>query len=158
VQLAAALVHDPAAVVLDEPFAGLDPIGVEALSEVIAKLAADGAAVVFSSHQLDLVEHVCQNVVVIGHGRVALEGELERLRAASDRRYLSVGFRGNGRWKPAFGDARVLEAEPGRTRLELNGAADPEALVKLARSAGDVTHFSLEPPALSDLFREAVPR
>ena len=158
VQLAAALVHDPVAVVLDEPFAGLDPIGVDALSAVIAELAADGAAVVFSSHQLDLVEHVCQDVVVIDRGRVVLQGELERLRAASDRRYLSVGFRGTDRWVPAFGHARVVEAEPGRTRLELNGVVDLEALVKLARSAGDVTHFSVEPPALSDLFRKAVAR
>jgi ABC-2 type transport system ATP-binding protein len=158
VQLAAALVHDPVAVVLDEPFAGLDPIGVEALSAVIAELAAEGAAVLFSSHQLDLVQHVCQNVVVIDHGHVVMDGELERLRAASGRRYLSVGFRGTDRWTPAFGQARVLEAEPGHTRLELNGAVDLEALVKLAGSAGAVTHFSLEPPALSDLFREAVAR
>jgi ABC-2 type transport system ATP-binding protein len=123
---------------------------------VIAELAADGAAVVFSSHQLDLVEHVCQDVVVIDRGRVVLQGELERLRAASDRRYLTVGFRGGDRWVPEFG--HVVEAEPGRTRLELNGGVDLDALVKLARTAGDVTHFSLEPPALSDLFRKAVAR
>jgi ABC-type uncharacterized transport system ATPase subunit len=97
-------------------------------------------------------------VVVIDHGHVVMDGELERLRAASGRRYLSVGFRGTDRWTPAFGQARVLEAEPGHTRLELNGAVDLEALVKLAGSAGAVTHFSLEPPALSDLFREAVAR
>ena len=93
VQLAAALVHDPVALVLDEPFAGLDPLGVEALSEVIRDLALGGTAVLFSSHQLDLVEDVCQDVVVIDHGRVVLDGELERLRAASGRRYLAVGFR-----------------------------------------------------------------
>ena len=109
---------------------------------------------VFSSHQLDLVEHVCQDVVVIDHGRVVLEGELEHVRAASDRRYLTVGFRGTGCWTPAFEHARVLVAEPGRTRLELSGGVDLEALVELARSAGDVTRFSLEPPALSDLFHD----
>ena len=158
VQLAAALVHDPVAIVLDEPFAGLDPIGVEALSAVIGELAGAGAVVVFSSHQLDLVEHVCQDVVVIDHGRVVLQGELERVRAASDRRYLTVGFRGAGCWTPAFEHARVLVAEPGRTRLELRGGVDLEALVELARSAGDVTRFSLEPPALSDLFHEVVAR
>ena len=150
VQLAAALVHDPVALVLDEPFAGLDPIGVEALSAMIADLARDGTAVLFSSHQLDLVEDVCQDIVVIDHGRVVMHGELERLRAASSHRYLTVGFRGAGRWTPAFEHARVLTAEPGRTRLE--------ALVRLARSAGELTQFSLEPPALSDLFHQAVAR
>ena len=157
-QLAAALVHDPVAIVLDEPFAGLDPIGVEALSAVIGELAAEGAAVVFSSHQLDLVEHVCQDVVVIDHGRVVLQGELERLRAASTGAISPSGSAAAGRWTPAFEHARVLVAEPGRTRLELSGGVDLEALVKLARSAGDVTRFSLEPPALSDLFHEVVAR
>ena len=158
VQLAAALVHDPVALVLDEPFAGLDPIGVEALSAMIADLARDGTAVLFSSHQLDLVEDVCQDIVVIDHGRVVMQGELERLRAASSRRYLAVGFRGVHRWTPTLAHARVLTAEPGRTRLELTDGVDLEALVELARSAGELTRFSLEPPALSDLFHEAVAR
>jgi ABC-2 type transport system ATP-binding protein len=158
VQLAAALVHDPELLVLDEPFAGLDPLGVEALAELIRELARDGTGVLFSSHQLDLVEHVCQDVVVIDHGRVVMDGELERLRAASSRRYLAVGFRGGSRWAPTVEHARVLAAKPGRTRLELTGGTDLEALVKLARSAGDVTRFSLEPPTLSDLFHEAVGR
>jgi ABC-2 type transport system ATP-binding protein len=158
VQLAAALVHDPIALVLDEPFAGLDPLGVNALAAVIADLARAGTAVMFSSHQLDLVEHVCQDVVVIDHGHVVMEGELDRLRAASSRRYLDVGFRGTPRWAPTLEHARVLAASPGRTRLELTNGADLEALVTLARSAGDVTRFSLEPPALSDLFHEALRR
>jgi ABC-2 type transport system ATP-binding protein len=158
VQLAAALIHDPAALVLDEPFAGLDPLGVEALSAVIAELAVDGAAVMFSSHQLDLVEHVCQDVVVIDHGRVVMQGELEALRGASSRRYLTVGFRGAGCWVPALESARVLVAEPGLTRLTLTDGVDVEALVRLARSAGELTRFSLEPPSLTDLFHEAVGR
>ena len=74
VQLAAALVHGPDLLVLDEPFAGLDPLGVEALAAVIAELAEAGAAVVFSSHQLDLVQDVCEDVVVIEHGRTVLAG------------------------------------------------------------------------------------
>jgi ABC-2 type transport system ATP-binding protein len=156
VQLAAALVHDPVALVLDEPFAGLDPLGVDALAAVIGDLARGGAAVMFSSHQLDLVEDVCQDVVVIDHGRVVMHGELDRLRAASTRRYLDVGFRGTGRWIPDGAHARVLVAEPGHTRLELVDGFDLEALAELARSAGEVTRFSLQPPALSDLFHEAL--
>ena len=112
----------------------------------------------FSSHQLDLVEDVCQDVVVIDRGRVVLDGELERLRAESSRRYLAVGFRGTERWVPTLAHARVLTAEPGHTRLELNDGVDLETLVEFARSAGDLTRFSLEPPALSDLFHEAVGR
>ena len=158
VQLAAALVHDPVAVVLDEPFAGLDPLGVTSLSRVIRDLASDGAAVLFSSHQLDLVEDVCQDVVVIDRGRVVLDGELERLRAASRRRYLTVEFRGADRWRPARTGGRVILSEPGRTRLALTDDVELESLVALVRPAGELTRFSLEPPTLSDLFHEAVGR
>jgi ABC-2 type transport system ATP-binding protein len=158
VQLAAALVHDPVALVLDEPFAGLDPIGVEALSVVIGELASAGTAVLFSSHQLDLVEHVCQDVVIVDHGRVVMNGELEALRNASSLRFLDVGFRGSNLWAPALEGASVLVSEPGRTRLEVAEHVGLERLATLAQSAGEVTRFSLEPPALSDLFHEAVGR
>ena len=158
VQLAAALVHDPDLLVLDEPFSGLDPLGIEALAAVVEELAEAGAAVIFSSHQLDLVEDVCRDVVVIERGRVVLSGPLEELRAASHRRYLEVGFREGITWAPAFEGARVLVAEPGRTRLELDTGLDPEELLAVAHRRGDLTRFSFEPPALSDLFREAVER
>ena len=158
VQLAAALVHDPLALVLDEPFAGLDPLGVESLAAVIRELAADGAAVLFSSHQLDLVEDVCDDVVVIDHGRVVMAGELERLRAASASRYLTVGFEGTHRWTPDLDDGRVLEARPGWTRLEVGRSAELGALLELARGAGELTSFGIAPPALTDLFHQAVGR
>src|SRR5512133_4241624 len=83
VQLAAALVHDPELVVLDEPFSGLDPLGVESLAEMLVQTAALGVGVVFSSHQLDLVEDVCQDVVIIDRGRIVLAGVVEELKAAS---------------------------------------------------------------------------
>lgn len=158
VQLAAALVHDPDLLVLDEPFAGLDPLGVEALAAVIAGLAETGAAVVFSSHQLDLVQDVCEDVVVIEHGRTVLAGPLETLRAASRRRYVEVVFRDGVTWSPELDTGRILVSDPGLTRLELDASVDPERLVTLARRAGELTRFSFEPPALSDLFREAVER
>jgi len=155
-QLAAALVHDPVALVLDEPFAGLDPLAVEALAAIIADLARTGVAVLFSSHQLDLVEHVCEDVVVLDHGRVVLADELEALRASSAHRYLSVAFRGRQCWAPELENARVLSAAPAETRLELTGEVDLPTLARLAGEAGDVARFSLEPPTLSDLFRAAV--
>ena len=156
VQLAAALVHDPELLVLDEPFAGLDPLGVEALAAVIAELAETGSAIVFSSHQLDLVQDVCEDVVVIERGRTVLAGPLEGLRAASRRRYVEVAFRDAVTWAPQVEGGRVLAAEPGRTRLEVDADVDPERLVELARRGAELTRFSFEPPALSDLFREAV--
>ena len=158
VQLAAALVHHPDLLVLDEPFAGLDPLGVDELAAVIGDLADAGTAVLFSSHQLDLVQDVCRDVVVIERGRVVLAGQLDALREASRSRYLELGFRNGVTWTPRIEGGRVLVVEPGRTRLEVNSDVDPEKVVALAHGVGDLTSFRFEPPALSDLFREAVRR
>src|SRR5512132_4233424 len=106
VQLAAALVHDPELAVLDEPFRGLDPLGVESLAELLKQIAAMGVAVVFSSHQLDLVEDVCEDVVIIDHGRIVMAGVVEELKAASPHRSLEVTVNGEP-WVPILPSGTV---------------------------------------------------
>jgi ABC-2 type transport system ATP-binding protein len=86
VQLAAALVHEPQLLVLDEPFSGLDPAGVDVMSEVLAERAAAGVTMLFSSHQLDLVEHLCQSVAIIHRGRLVAQGSVEDLGRAGKLR------------------------------------------------------------------------
>src|SRR5688572_485844 len=87
VQLIAALVNEPELLVLDEPFSGLDPLAIGAMSDLLADVAADGTAVLFSSHQLDLVEDICEDVVIISAGRVARSGGLAELRAEVPQRF-----------------------------------------------------------------------
>jgi ABC-2 type transport system ATP-binding protein len=88
VQLAAALVHSPEVLVLDEPFSGLDPVGVDVLAEVLADRAADGIPVIFSSHQLELVERLCEAVAIINRGRLVAAGRVDELRSSGgERRY-----------------------------------------------------------------------
>jgi ABC-2 type transport system ATP-binding protein len=94
VQLAVALVHDPALLVLDEPFAGLDPVAVTTLSEVMRERVDTGAAVVFSSHQLDLVQDLCDDVTIIAGGRTVASGRVDELRVASHRRFLEITWAG----------------------------------------------------------------
>jgi ABC-2 type transport system ATP-binding protein len=86
VQLAAALVHNPEVLVLDEPFSGLDPVGVDVLAEVLADRAADGIPVIFSSHQLELVERLCEAVAIINWGRLVAAGPVDELWAAGSGR------------------------------------------------------------------------
>ena len=94
VQLVAALVNEPDLLVLDEPFAGLDPIAMTAMTGQLRELAGTGVTVLFSSHQLDLVEDLCEDVVIIDHGRVALAGTLDALRAATPERVVDIRYRG----------------------------------------------------------------
>jgi ABC-2 type transport system ATP-binding protein len=101
VQLIAALVGDPDLLVLDEPFSGLDPIAMDAMSGLLAELAFGGATVLFSSHQLDLVEDLCQDVVIIDHGRIVLAGELAELRAKVPQRFVDIRYPcGRDGWWP----------------------------------------------------------
>jgi ABC-2 type transport system ATP-binding protein len=158
VQLAAALVHDPELLVLDEPFSGLDPVGVDVLSGVLSGYAATGVPVVFSSHQLELVERLCEAVAIIKDGRLVASGPVEELRdRGTDERHVRVamqGVDGDG-WLAAVPGARVKDHGARGTLVALDEAS-PEAVLDAARAAGTVTYFSLERPTLTDLFREAV--
>jgi ABC-2 type transport system ATP-binding protein len=162
VQLAVALVHDPDLLVLDEPFAGLDPIAVDALAALMHELCQAGTTVLFSSHQLDLVEHLCEDVVILDKGRVVLAGRLSELRAAAPRRRLDVmlasdaGERWWERWSPAVPGVEVIGGDARRVRLTTDRSADLEKVLTDARSAGEVVRFDFEPPSLSEIFREAV--
>jgi ABC-2 type transport system ATP-binding protein len=155
VQLAGAMVHDPELVVLDEPFSGLDPIGVESLSEMLVQTAATGVGVVFSSHQLDLVEDVCQDVVIIDHGRIVLTGEVDALKAASPRRSLEVKVDGHP-WVPVLPGLTVTTKQNGRQRVLVDASVDLDHVLRSARRAGELTTFSFEPPSLTDLFLDAL--
>ncbi len=157
VQLAAALVHDPELAVLDEPFAGLDPIGMEALAETLHTLAASGVGIIFSSHQLDLVEDVCQDVVIIHQGRVVLTGDLDTLRARSEHRHLVVEVDG-APWAPDIPGVERIESRKGRPRYLARHDTGIDQILARAQQEGEVTRFAFEPPSLSDLFREAVAR
>jgi ABC-2 type transport system ATP-binding protein len=154
VQLAAALVHAPDLLVLDEPFSGLDPIAMDAMSALLVDLARGGAAVLFSSHQLDVVEYLCEDVVVIDSGHVVLTGELGKIRDAAPDRYLEVTVAGDPERLLQLTEASVVVHDGDRVRLRVARTVDPVTL--LAGLGGDVVRLTYEPPTLSELFRAAV--
>jgi ABC-2 type transport system ATP-binding protein len=156
VQLIAALVNEPDLLVLDEPFAGLDPIAITTMGELLAEVAADGASVLFSSHQLDLVEDLCEDVVIIDHGHVVRAGDLNELRAAVPQRFVDIRYRGAAPSWPAIPGAEVVESSDGHLVLRLEGNADLAGVVALLPPTGDIVSFSYQPPKLSELFRQAV--
>ncbi|HEY7970608.1 MAG TPA: ATP-binding cassette domain-containing protein [Candidatus Limnocylindrales bacterium] len=157
VQLGAALVHDPELLVLDEPFSGLDPIGIDTMSTILRQRAAEGVAVIFSSHQLDLVEDVCEDVVIIESGRIVAAGAIDELRAASTRRHLEVEVVGNAnQWLDGRADLTVEETRDDFARLAVPADVDLGALLARASAAGPVRRFAFQPPTLSELFMEVV--
>ena len=156
VQLAAALVHEPEVLVLDEPFSGLDPLAVDVMSDVLRERADAGVAVVFSSHQLDLVEDLCRSVAVVNEGRVVLRGEVAQLKRGGDRR-LRIATEGPVTWTASLPPgAELVTSRDGVATVALQHGVDPGAVLDLARGAGQLVEVRLEQPRLSELFRDAV--
>jgi len=157
VQLAAALVHDPEVLVLDEPFSGLDPVGVDALAGVLLERARAGVPVVFSSHQLELVERLCDSVGIINAGRMVAAGTVRELRSQGARRQLLVVVPdAPAGWAAGLPGVRVVSERRGELVLELAPDADDQQVLAAASRAGRVEHFSRREPTLTELFREAV--
>jgi ABC-2 type transport system ATP-binding protein len=157
VQLAAALLHQPKLLVLDEPFAGLDPVAVQTLAEVLQAEAARGAAVLFSSHQLDLVEDICEDVAIVDHGHVIATGDLDSLRRASQRRRIELQLEDAAPgWLTGIGGVELVERRNGDVRLRASQEVDPEQVLMQAERAGRVIAFSYGPPTLAELFLELV--
>jgi ABC-2 type transport system ATP-binding protein len=152
VQIAAALVHDPDVLILDEPFSGLDPIAVETVLDVLRKRAASGVPVLFSSHQLAIVERLCDDVVIISKGRIAAGGSREELRTrhASARYEIVVAE-----------DAGWVRDVPGVTIVDLDGPravfeAEPQQVLAEAVKRGEVRSFTPVVPTLDEIFKEVI--
>ena len=156
-QLAAALVHEPELLVLDEPFAGLDPLAVRTLADVLRGEAARGAAVVFSSHQLELVEHICEDVVIIDHGRIVATGTVDALRRGSRRRRIELELEdASTTWLPTIAGVELLQRRNGALWLLADRDVDPEQVLAEAQRVAGVVAFSYGPPSLSELFVELI--
>jgi ABC-2 type transport system ATP-binding protein len=169
VQLASALVHNPDLLILDEPLSGLDPAGVDAVGEVLAGQARAGKCVLFSSHQLDLVEDLCESVVIIDQGRVVTAGTVDDLTTRGrPRLVVRVAGDRDGAWARGLPGVTVSESDGGALRLVLappaetqapeTRAADPQSVLRAALAAGPVTEFAVQRRRLSEVFREAVSR
>jgi ABC-2 type transport system ATP-binding protein len=157
VQLAAALVHDPDILVLDEPFSGLDPVAVDVMSAVLRDRAAAGVPVVFSSHQLDLVERISDRVAIVRDGSLVAVGSIDELRTL-DRPRWSVEGPPAEAWVRSAGPVRVLAADGPRTVLELPGdrPGAEQQVLQAALAAGPVREFRAVRPSLVELYRHVV--
>ena len=157
VQLAAALVHDPEVLVLDEPLSGLDPTGIDAIGQVLVDQARAGCCVLFSSHQLDLVEDLCEQVTIIDHGRLVVSGAVDELAEGGTRR-LVVRVDGDREadWADGLPGVTVSQVSGGEARVVLAPGVERDQVLRAAMAAGRVTQFSFERRRLSEVFREAV--
>ena len=157
VQLAAALGHHPELLVLDEPLSGLDPSGIEAIGQVLVEQARNGCCVLLSSHQLDMMEELCDLVTIIDHGRLVVSGSVDEL-ATSGARRLQVRVEDDrtGDWAKGIAGVTVSEPAGGAVRMQLDDDVDSDVVLRAAMAAGRVTEFTFTRRRLSEVFREAL--
>lgn len=157
VQLAAALVHQPELLVLDEPLSGLDPTGIDAIGKVLLEQARAGCCVLFSSHQLDQVEDLCEQVTIIDRGRLVASGTVDELETSGTQR-LVVRVEGDrtASWARAIPGVTVSEVDGSAARLVLAESINSDDVLRAAMRAGRVTEFSFVRRRLSEVFREAL--
>ncbi|MDN5669366.1 MAG: ATP-binding cassette domain-containing protein [Renibacterium salmoninarum] len=156
VQVAAALVHDPEVLILDEPFSGLDPVAVETVQTVLTDYAARGVPVLFSSHQLDIVERICDDVAIIARGSIRANGEREALRAEFSEPEYEIQFGGDLGWLSGSPGLTVLETSAGRARFRAEDPAAAQQALSRAVGLGPVISFAPSRPSLADIFKEII--
>jgi ABC-2 type transport system ATP-binding protein len=154
VQIAAALVHEPIALVLDEPFSGLDPLAVDAMVDLLREEVTPEVPVLFSSHQLELVERLCDDLVVLSRGKVVASGSVADLASGPTTTYRLV-VDGDAGWLRDVRGIRVRDVAGGTALFDVEDDTVEQQILQQAISRGPVREFGPERVALSDVFREA---
>jgi ABC-2 type transport system ATP-binding protein len=154
VQIAAALVHEPIALVLDEPFSGLDPLAVDSMVDLLREEVTAEIPVLFSSHQLELVERLCDDLVVLSRGKVVAAGPVADLAAVPATTYRLV-VDGDAGWLRDVRGIRVRDVAGGTALFDVEEGAVGQQILQQAIGRGPVLEFGPERVALSDVFREA---
>ncbi|MFE3189928.1 ABC transporter ATP-binding protein [Nocardia sp. NPDC059240] len=154
VQIAAAVIAEPVALVLDEPFSGLDPVAVDSMAELLKEYAAQGVPILFSSHQLDLVERLCDRLIILADGRVVAQGSAAELTESGPARYRLV-LGADAQWLRALAGVEVIEIDGATAIVELPDTTTDKVLTE-ALSRGSVRELAEVRPSVSDIYREAV--
>lgn len=155
-QIAAALVHEPTTLILDEPFSGLDPLAVETVVGVLKERALSGIPVLFSSHQLDIVERLCDDLVIIAGGEIRAKGSREALREQHSTKRYELLFSGDAGWLRSEPGVQVLEFDGGYAVFDVDDELTAQRVLQRAVAEGAVSSFSPQQPSLAQIFKEVI--
>ena len=159
IQFIAAILHDPEVLLMDEPFVGLDPVNVALLKEAFLEMRDRGKTLILSTHQMEMVEELCESLVIIDRGRIVVGGPVRDVRRASGRRVVRLGVLGDGElpWLAELEGVRVIRPGQDYTELYVEAGRDPESILDAARDRGEhISHFEIADPSIEQIFIDHV--
>ncbi len=159
IQFIAAILHDPDVLLMDEPFSGLDPINVALLKDAFIEMRDHGKAIVFSTHQMEMVEELCDAVAIIDKGRVVVGGSMHDVKRQDGRQVVRLGVSGDQDlgWLDSRRDATVMRSGLDYHEVQMRTGIDPESILREALARHEyVTRFEIVEPSIEDIFIEHV--
>jgi len=162
IQFIAAILHDPDVLIMDEPFSGLDPLNVRLLKEAFLAMAKRGKTLIFSTHQMETVEELCEEIAIVDHGRVIVHGSVRDVKRAMGRRVVRLATEGNDNFiagLQALDGVTISARRADFVELQLTAELDPETILRAALERGErITRFEITEPSLEEVFVEHVGR
>jgi ABC-2 type transport system ATP-binding protein len=156
VQFIATIIHEPELLVLDEPFSGLDPVNTNVLKDIVLEYHRRGHTIVFSTHQMDQVEKLCDQICLIDKGRVVLEGTLSGVKKRYGKNGVNLRFEGDGTFLTALPEVASFQDHGNELFLRLKDGADPARVLDAARSRLSIARYEVAEPSIYDIFIEQV--
>jgi ABC-2 type transport system ATP-binding protein len=156
VQFAAAVIHDPELVVLDEPFSGLDPVNSRLLKELILEQRARGSTVILSTHRMEEVESLCEFICLLDHGRPVLNGRMKDIKAAYGRNTIAVEYAGAAGRLEGIAGVQACDDSGRHARLRLEAGADAQRVMRAIFDRVEVDSVRLDEPHIEDIYLEKV--
>jgi ABC-2 type transport system ATP-binding protein len=148
--------HEPGLLILDEPFSGLDPINTKVIEGLIRELKEQGTTIIFSTHRMEQVEELCENIALINDGRVVLEDNITTVRKKYQKNIYHLNFIGDAGFLDQVAGLEVLERRPHETIVRIPDGKVPDTLRSIADSGVELLKFELHLPRLNEIFIEVV--
>jgi ABC-2 type transport system ATP-binding protein len=156
VQFIAALLHDPELIIMDEPFAGLDPINANVLKDTILELKGQGRTILFSTHRMDQVEKLCDSICLVNRGRSVLQGGLREIKASYGRKFIQIEYEGDGGFLTRCPLVESSNNYGNYAEVKLRPSADSQELLRAAMCSARISRFEVMEPSLEQIFIDRV--
>lgn len=158
-QFIATILHDPELLILDEPLSGLDPVNAQLVNDIILEFQRQGKTIILSTHRMEQVEQLCDEIVLMNRASIVLAGTLRELKSRSNRRLIHIGYYGDDSFMDMLPPSvETLSRTRNEALIELHEGARPNDIMKLVAERAEIRRWEMVEPPLKELFLEAVQR